>query len=146
MSAIVRFGLAILVAAGIYACRHSELDPSATTKNPAVGRWQAEISSPGGQRQQCLMEIGAMGQIVYSDSCPMPLTGQQATITTAPNGALCAEPLRHWQRQWHIHDHGRHHLGDGRGISYRGPQAYDDPNRPRRRYRMDPQLVRGPHA
>lgn len=87
MSAIVRFGLAFLVAAGIYACRHSELDPSPTTKNPAVGRWQAEISSPGGQRQQCLMEIGAMGQIVYSDSCPMPLTGQQATITTAPNGA-----------------------------------------------------------
>ena len=28
-----------------------------------------------------------MGQIAYGDSCPMPLTGQQATITTVPNGA-----------------------------------------------------------
>ena len=32
------------------------------------------------------MEIGAMGQIAYGDSCPLPLTGQQATITTVPNG------------------------------------------------------------
>ncbi len=28
-----------------------------------------------------------MGQIAYGDSCPMPLTSQQATITTVPNGA-----------------------------------------------------------
>jgi hypothetical protein len=87
VSAVVRFGLAIVIAAGIWACRHSESDSSGPTKNPAVGRWQAEISNPGGQRQQCVMEIGDMGQIAYSDSCPMPLTGQQATITTAPNGA-----------------------------------------------------------
>ena len=33
------------------------------------------------------MEIGDMGQIAYGDSCPMPLTGQQATVTTVPNGA-----------------------------------------------------------
>jgi uncharacterized protein (DUF2141 family) len=51
-----------------------------------VGRWQAEITNMGGQRQQCVMEIGDMGQIAYGDSCPMPLTGQQATITTVPNG------------------------------------------------------------
>jgi len=86
VSVVVRFGLAIVIAAGIWACRHSESDSSAPTKNPAVGRWQAEISNPGGQRQQCVMEIGDMGQIAYSDSCPMPLTGQQATIATVPNG------------------------------------------------------------
>jgi uncharacterized protein (DUF2141 family) len=87
VSAVVRFGLAIVIAAGIWACRHSESNSSEPTKNPAVGRWQAEISNPGGQRQQCVMEIGDMGQIAYSDSCPMPLTGQRATITTVPNGA-----------------------------------------------------------
>lgn len=70
-----------MIAAGIWACRHSESESSGPPKNPAVGRWQAEISN-----QQCVMEIGDMGQIAYSDSCPMPLTSQQATITTAPNG------------------------------------------------------------
>jgi uncharacterized protein (DUF2141 family) len=86
VSAVVRFGLAIVIAAGIWACRHSESNSSGPAKNPAVGRWQAEISNPVGQRQQCVMEIGDMGQIAYSDSCPMPLTGQQATIVTVPNG------------------------------------------------------------
>ena len=88
MSAIVRFSLAIVITAGICACRHSESDPSAPTKNPAVGRWQAEISNPAGQRRQCVMEVGATGQIAYGDSCPMPLTGQQATITTVPNATF----------------------------------------------------------
>ena len=46
-----------------------------------MGRWQAEISS-----QQCVMEIAETGQIAYGDSCPMPLTGQRATITSLPNG------------------------------------------------------------
>ncbi len=32
------------------------------------------------------MDLGETGQIAYSDKCPMPLTGQQATITTVPNG------------------------------------------------------------
>jgi uncharacterized protein (DUF2141 family) len=76
----------IVIAAGIWACRHSESDSSAPAKNSAVGRWQAEIFNPSGQRQQCVMEIGATGQIAYGDSCPMPLTGQRATIATAPNG------------------------------------------------------------
>jgi len=44
--------------------------------------------NPSGQRQQCVMEIGSTGQIAYGDSCPMPLTGQQATITSVPNGTL----------------------------------------------------------
>jgi uncharacterized protein (DUF2141 family) len=86
MGASVRFALAIAIAVVICACRHSESDSSAPPKNPAVGRWQAEISNPSGQRQQCVMEIGDMGQIAYGDSCPMPLTGQRATITTVPNG------------------------------------------------------------
>jgi len=86
VSAIVRFALTIVIAAGICACRHSESGPSAPTKNPAVGRWQAEISSQGGQRQQCVMEIGDLAQIAYGDSCPMPLTGQRATITSVTNG------------------------------------------------------------
>jgi uncharacterized protein (DUF2141 family) len=81
VSAVLRFGLAIVIAAGLWACRHSESDSSGPPKNPAAGRWQAEISN-----QQCVMEIGDMGQIAYSDSCPMPLTSQQGTITTAPNG------------------------------------------------------------
>ena len=85
LSAIVRFGLAIVIAGGLWACRHSGSDPSAST---TVGRWQAEISNPGGQRQQCVMEIGGTGQIAYGDSCPMPLTGQQATITSVPNGTF----------------------------------------------------------
>ncbi len=34
------------------------------------------------------MEIGGTGQIAYGDSCPMPLTGQQGTITSAPNGTF----------------------------------------------------------
>ena len=93
MSAIVGFALAIVIAAGICACRHSGSDASTPTtstqnptQNPAVGRWQAEISNPAGRRQQCVMEVVATGQISYGDSCPMPLTGQQATITTVPNG------------------------------------------------------------
>jgi len=88
MSEIVRFALAIVIAAGICACRHSESDSSVPTKNPAVGRWQAEISNPAGQPQQCVMEVGDTGQIAYGDSCPMPLTGQQATITTVSNGTF----------------------------------------------------------
>src|ERR1700730_14804134 len=85
ISAIVHFGLAIVIAAGICACRHSESTPSGSSKNPAVGRWQAGISTPAGGRQQCVMEVGDTGRIAYGDSCPMPLTGQQATITTAPD-------------------------------------------------------------
>lgn len=88
MSEIVRFALAIVIAAGSCACRHSESTASAPTKNPAVGQWQAEISNPAGQRQQCVMEISDTGRIAYGDSCPMPLTGQQATITTVPNATF----------------------------------------------------------
>jgi len=44
--------------------------------------------NPAGQRQPCVMEIGATGQIAYGDTCPMPLTGQQAAITSVPNGTL----------------------------------------------------------
>jgi uncharacterized protein (DUF2141 family) len=82
----VRLVLALVVAAGICACGHSDSDSSAPPKNPAVGRWQSEMSNPAGQRQHCVMEIGDMGQIAYGDSCPMPLTSQQGTITTVPNG------------------------------------------------------------
>jgi uncharacterized protein (DUF2141 family) len=85
VSAIVRFGLAIVIAAGIWACRHSESVPSAPMTNSAAGRWRAEISNPAGQPQECVMEIGDTGKIVYGDSCPMPLTGQQATITSVPS-------------------------------------------------------------
>jgi uncharacterized protein (DUF2141 family) len=42
--------------------------------------------NPSGQRQQCVMDIAATGQIAYGDTCPMPLTGQRATITSVPNG------------------------------------------------------------
>jgi uncharacterized protein (DUF2141 family) len=85
VSAIVRFGLVIVTLATICACHHSE-PVSSTAKNPVAGRWQAEIPTPVGL-QRCVMEVGDMGQISYGDSCPMPLTGQQATITTLPNGA-----------------------------------------------------------
>jgi uncharacterized protein (DUF2141 family) len=87
VSAIVHLGLAIVTAAGIWACRHAESDPSTPTGNPAVGRWQAEIFNSSGRRQKCSMEIGDTGQISYGDSCPMPLTGQRGTITSVPNGA-----------------------------------------------------------
>jgi len=83
--AIIRFALAIMFAGGICACQHSEHTSSQPTKNPAMGRWQADISNSAGQRQQCVMELGETGRIAYSDSCPMPLTGQQATITTSPD-------------------------------------------------------------
>jgi hypothetical protein len=83
--AIIRFSLAIVIAACICGCSHSESPPSGPAKNPAVGRWQAEISNPTGGRQQCVMEIHDTGQIAYGDSCPMPLTSQQGTIATAPN-------------------------------------------------------------
>jgi uncharacterized protein (DUF2141 family) len=86
VSALVRVGLAIVIAAGIWACRHSESASSGPPKNPAVGRWQAEISNSAGQRQQCVMDVGDTGQIAYGDSCPMPLTSQQASIATLPNG------------------------------------------------------------
>jgi uncharacterized protein (DUF2141 family) len=32
------------------------------------------------------MDVGATGRLDYGDSCPMPLTSQQATITTSPDG------------------------------------------------------------
>ena len=82
---LVRFGLTATIVIGLHACHHSETASPTPTKNPAVGRWQAEIPSPVGL-QQCVMDIGDTGQIAYSDKCPMPLTGQQATITTVPNG------------------------------------------------------------
>src|SRR5579871_1540592 len=88
MTRFPRLALAISLGACIYACSHSESSPSGTTKNSAVGRWQAGIASPNGQLQQCLMDISENGRIAYSDSCPMPLTGQQATITTSPDGTF----------------------------------------------------------
>jgi uncharacterized protein (DUF2141 family) len=86
VSAIVRFGLAIVSVCGIWACGHSGSDPSAASGSTTVGRWQAEMYNPSGQRQQCVMDIAATGQIAYGDTCPMPLTGQRATITSVPNG------------------------------------------------------------
>jgi uncharacterized protein (DUF2141 family) len=88
VSAIVRIGLAIVIVGVISACGHSGSDPSAASGPTTVGRWQAEMYNPAGQRQPCVMEIGATGQIAYGDTCPMPLTGQQATITSVPNGTL----------------------------------------------------------
>ncbi|MGA6970764.1 MAG: DUF2141 domain-containing protein [Candidatus Binatus sp.] len=86
VSAIVRFGLAIVTACAIWACGHSGSDPSATSAPTTVGRWQAEMYNPSGQHQPCVMDIAATGQIAYGDTCPMPLTGQRATITSVPNG------------------------------------------------------------
>ena len=83
-NAIRCFGLAIAIV-GICACHHSE--PASSTANPIAGRWQASIPSPVGL-QQCVMEIGDTGQIAYGDSCPMPLTGQQATLATVTNGSF----------------------------------------------------------
>src|SRR5271170_8065913 len=80
-----RFGLAILVGAILGGCHHSESGSSTPSKNPVVGRWQAEIPGTTGL-QQCVMDVGEMGHLAYSDSCPMPLTSQQATITTSPDG------------------------------------------------------------
>jgi len=83
IGATLRLGLAIAIATGVWACRHSS-DPSASTK--MAGRWQAKISNSAGQPQQCVMEVGDSGQLTYGDSCPMPLTGQHATVMTLPNG------------------------------------------------------------
>ncbi len=80
LSAILRSALALVIAAGICAC-HSGSDSSAPAGNPIVGRWQAQIFN-----QQCVIEIANTGQISYGDSCPPPLTGQRATITSLPNG------------------------------------------------------------
>jgi hypothetical protein len=88
ISAIVRFGVAIVIGVGICACSHSESTSSEPPKNPAVGRWQAQMSNPSGGSQQCVMDIGDTGQIGYGDSCPMPLTGQRANITTASNATF----------------------------------------------------------
>jgi uncharacterized protein (DUF2141 family) len=77
--------LAAVIAAGLCGCHHSE-PSSSTPQNPVAGRWEAEVPGPVGL-QECVMEVGDMGQIAYGDSCPMPLTSQQATITTVPNGA-----------------------------------------------------------
>src|SRR5208282_2200333 len=88
VSAMVGIGLAIAIVGVIPACGHSSSDPSAASGPTTVGRWQAEMYTPAGQRQPCAMEIGASGQIAYGDTCPMPLTGQQATITSVPNGTL----------------------------------------------------------
>lgn len=81
---LVRVALTIASLA-VCACHHAE--PVTTAKNPAVGRWQTQLPSPSGL-QQCIMEVTDAGQITYGDSCPMPLTGQKATITTVPNGAF----------------------------------------------------------
>jgi len=83
VGAVLRFALAIVMAAGISACRHSSASPATM-----AGRWQAEISDPYGKRQHCVMEISDAAQLTYSDSCPMPMTGQQATIMIAPNGTF----------------------------------------------------------
>ena len=86
VSAIVRFGLAIVIAAGICACHHSEPASSTPQRIPPWADGRRKFPALAAL-QQCVMEIGDMGQIAYGDSCPMPLTGQQATITTVPNGA-----------------------------------------------------------
>ncbi len=88
ISAIGRVALAIVFFVGICACSHSESTSSGLPRNPAVGRWQAEISNPAGRRQQCVMEVRDSGQIAYGDSCPMPLTSQTGTITTSPDATF----------------------------------------------------------
>jgi hypothetical protein len=85
VGAIVRFCLASAIAAGIWACRHSESDSSAPAK--VAGRWQAGNFQPG--RPASAMRDGSWryGAARLRRFVPDAADGS-ATITTVPNGTF----------------------------------------------------------
>jgi len=93
VDAIVRFGLAIAIAAGIWACRHSESDSSAPAK--VAGRWQAGNFQPG--RPASAMRDGSWryGAARLRRFVPDAADGSAGHYHDRTKRYLCAEPLRH---------------------------------------------------
>jgi hypothetical protein len=52
-------------------------------KNPLLGRWEAKMSDGKGGTADCILDVNASSQVIYSDSCPAPLTGARQTLIVA---------------------------------------------------------------
>jgi hypothetical protein len=57
-------------------------------KNPLVGRWEAKIPDGKGGSADCILDVNASSQVVYTDTCPQPLTGARQTLMLIKDNTL----------------------------------------------------------
>ncbi len=57
-------------------------------KNPLVGRWEAKIADGKGGSADCILDVNASSQVVYTDTCPQPLTGARQTLMLIKDNTL----------------------------------------------------------
>jgi hypothetical protein len=55
-------------------------------RSPMTGTWKADLLDANGQKHGCVMDVGDTGWTVFSDSCPWPLAGHQASLQAVKDG------------------------------------------------------------
>jgi hypothetical protein len=61
-------------------------NPMDLMKSPLAGRWEAELPDAQGKERECIFDVQDLGQVVFSDSCPVPLAGEHGNFTATRDG------------------------------------------------------------
>jgi len=57
-------------------------------KNPLLGRWEAKIPDGKGGTADCILDVNATSQAIYTDTCPTPLMGARQTLMVMKDNTL----------------------------------------------------------
>lgn len=85
-------GAAVVAVALLTANAMKPPNPMDAMRSPMAGRWRAEVKAPNGDKVECVLDVQDMGQAIYSDDCPSPLTGASGNLA-AMKGGVWAQSL-----------------------------------------------------
>ncbi len=60
-------------------------NPMQALKSPMAGRWEAELPDSSGARHTCMFDVSDLGQLSFSDSCPLPYSGARGALAISPD-------------------------------------------------------------
>jgi TIR domain len=69
-------------------------NPMDAIRSPIAGRWQAEIADAQGRKPPCVLDVQELGQTMFGDTCPLPLTGTRGTFLIAKDGTYAPQLFR----------------------------------------------------
>jgi len=62
-------------------------NPMDAMRSPLAGRWQASLADARGTKADCILDVQALGQAQFTDSCPAPYTGSKGNVGATKDGA-----------------------------------------------------------
>ena len=55
-------------------------NPMDAMRSPLAGRWEASLADARGTKADCILDVQALGQAQFTDSCPAPYTGSKGNV------------------------------------------------------------------